>query len=93
MSDITRGTPQKDWLGIPIPTQKYKTAEEMQREDIEKDRNSADGMLDTTIEERDNHDYTMAGISALMAATHAVLALKGEVQRIGDILDERMPTL
>lgn len=68
----------------------YKTAEQMKREDIEKDRNSADRLL----ADAGTVSTPEGGIHlGTMAAAHALLAIRGELERIGDILDERMPTL
>ena len=70
----------------------YKTAEQMKREDIEKDRNSADAMLQQAADVATTDDPETTNC-ALMAIAYAILSVRGELERIGDVLDERMPTL
>lgn len=70
----------------------YKTAEQMKREDIEKDRNSADEMLQQAVDVMTTDDPETTNCT-LMAIAHTLLAVRGELERIGDILDERMPSL
>lgn len=65
-------------------------AEQMQRNDTMESRNSADSLLADAGIARSPE----AGIHlGTIAIAHALLALRGELERIGDILDERMPTL